>query len=80
MIDVLRHPEFIAGKTYTDFIDKHMSERSTDIADFREIAAGLAGLSAVSGMAKASTTARSDSMPTPWQTLGSIQIGDSIHE
>ncbi len=82
MIDVLRHPEFIAGNTYTDFIEKHMSERTLDEGLFKALAVSAATAATVNSVSSNSgggfkTTA---SMSTPWQSLGSLQIGDSIHE
>ncbi|UCE25882.1 MAG: acetyl-CoA carboxylase biotin carboxylase subunit [Candidatus Zixiibacteriota bacterium] len=82
MIDVLRHPEFAAGRTYTNFIEQHMSERGDHQAEFKDLAVAVATVASAmtvnSGAAKgtSSVVAR----PTPWQTLGSLQIGDSIHE
>lgn len=82
MIDVLGHPEFIAGRTFTDFIDKHMNDRPGIIDNFRQLAAAAAAaasvVSANSGGASGIQTAVK--RPTPWQLIGSMQIGDSIHE
>jgi len=80
MIDVLRHPEFVAGNTYTNFIEKHMSERSTDQAAYREIAAAVASVAAISTSTPlVSSNSVQSAAPSPWQTLGQWEIGDSIH-
>ena len=81
MVDVLNHPDFIAGKTYTNFIEKHMSEREIDWSQYKEIAAALA--SAASLTAAPAVTGGGgmrEKAPSPWQTIGSWEIGDSIHE
>ena len=82
MIDVLRHPEFAKGNTYTDFIEKHMSTREYDAASFKSLAAAVAsvGASTKSNGINSAGFQVSDKLLTPWQTLGAIQIGDSIHE
>ncbi len=80
MVDILLHDKFISGETYTDFIEKYMSDRK-DLADeYKELAVALAAVSASSGTASNSSTQTSDKIATPWQLLGAIQIGDSIHE
>lgn len=79
MVDVLNHDEFIAGRTYTDFIEKHMGERDTATDQLRDLAAAAATVAAAnrtSAVGVAGDTAR----PGPWQTLGGWQIGESIHE
>lgn len=82
MIDVLNHPEFAAGNTYTNFIDKHMADRSNDVTLLKSLAVAVA--TAVSVGAGGSDGAKGvyarSARPTPWHTLGSLQIGDSIHE
>ncbi|MDH4157879.1 MAG: acetyl-CoA carboxylase biotin carboxylase subunit [candidate division Zixibacteria bacterium] len=81
MIDVLKHPAFAAGKTFTSFIETNMANRQTDLESFKEIAVAAATAASLSS---SSTTAapgggRSASA-TPWQVMGSWQIGDGIHE
>ncbi len=82
MIDVLRHPQFVAGRTFTDFIDKHMGDRSADMGIFKSLAAAAAAASAISANSGSvpGGTQIARKRPLPWQTLGSLQIGDSIHE
>ncbi|UCD64948.1 MAG: acetyl-CoA carboxylase biotin carboxylase subunit [Candidatus Zixiibacteriota bacterium] len=81
MIDVLRHPEFKAGRTFTNFIEKHLSERKTDMSSYKELAAAAATAAAVTSSESPAATGQSRSVrPTPWQLLGNMQIGDSIHE
>jgi len=82
MVDVLSHPDFAAGRTFTNFIEKHMADREINSDDYRELATALA--TAASATAANTIAAvpggKSAEMPSPWQTLGSWQIGDSIHE
>ncbi|MEA2030669.1 MAG: acetyl-CoA carboxylase biotin carboxylase subunit [candidate division Zixibacteria bacterium] len=82
MIDVMSHPEFKAGHTYTSFIEKHMADRQLDLTAYRTIAVAAASVAAHTAHgAKAFNGVKSDgAMPSPWQTIGSWQIGDSIHE
>ncbi|HKK20998.1 MAG TPA: acetyl-CoA carboxylase biotin carboxylase subunit, partial [candidate division Zixibacteria bacterium] len=82
MIDVLVHPEFAAGRTYTNFIEKHMGERDVTHAEFQGMALAAAAASqsnSGAGQDAAASTGRAV-RTTPWQTLGSVQIGDAIHE
>ncbi len=80
MVDVLQHPEFAAGHTYTSFIEKHMSDRITDQATYKEMAVAVASVAAMStSTASVLFNEGTTSAPSPWQTLGSWEIGDSIH-
>jgi len=83
MVDCMRHPEFVAGRTFTSFINDHMGDRDTDHSDFKEAAAAAATVAAVNtvnGSGMPSAGRASAGIPTPWQVLGNLQIGDSIHE
>ena len=79
MIDTLRHAEFAAGNTYTNFIETHMTDRDNGAEAVREIAAAVA---AVADLTRVTVSAgngdATGETPTPWQTLGQWQIGDSI--
>ncbi len=79
MIDVMRHPEFADGRTYTDFIEKNMAERNTDQSDFRDLAVAAAAVaSSNAGLTSTTVVAEGASIPEPAQLLGNWQIGDSI--
>jgi len=82
MIDVLSHPEFVAGNTYTDFIEKHMNSRAEDMSLIKSLAVAVATAASAgpSGSDPATGGGVRSVRLTPWQTLGSLQIGDSIHE
>jgi acetyl-CoA carboxylase biotin carboxylase subunit len=82
MIDVLRHHEFAAGRTYTNFIGQHMSDRATETDSYDSMAAAVASVAALT-QRRAMATDAGDGRPTipsPWQVLGDWQIGGSIHE
>lgn len=83
MIDCLSHPEFAAGRTYTNFIETHMADRPDRSGDIRAIAVAAASVAAASRTAPTGVggdgIAPKDTV-SPWQTIGSWQIGDRIHE
>lgn len=80
--DVITHPEFSAGNTFTDFISKNMADwpseslrqpcLSDDILNEALMAAAVFSSSAKKGKAISTKT---DEIPTPWQTLGEWRIG-----
>ncbi|NOY89532.1 MAG: ATP-grasp domain-containing protein, partial [FCB group bacterium] len=83
MLDVLNHPDFTAGKTYTNFIEKNMSDRPSGSKNFQSIAVAAAAVLASNssgGIPTNNGNQPSVSIPTPWQIIGSYQIGDSINE
>jgi len=81
MVDVLSHPEFAAGRTFTDFIEKHLAEREVDLTDYTSLAAALASVASVATPASNLNGGGTEKkMPSPWELLGNWQIGDSIHE
>ncbi len=77
MIEVLEHPEFIAGKTYTNFIERHMSARATEWPEIGPLAAAAASVAADTAPMVAVTVGKAQ-FPTPWQLLGEWQVGGSI--
>ncbi|MFH1372870.1 MAG: acetyl-CoA carboxylase biotin carboxylase subunit [bacterium] len=85
MIDVMTHPDFVAGQTFTNFIEKNMSDRQLDSDTFRDLAVAAA---TVASAATSSTGAISNTgvgagvskRPSPWQIIGNWQIGDNIGE
>jgi acetyl-CoA carboxylase biotin carboxylase subunit len=80
MIDVMMHPEFAAGRTYTDFIEKHMSDREIDGAKYQELAVAVAAAASTQGVGKPVSVAGAagSAMAEPSQLIGGWQIGDSI--
>lgn len=81
MIDCMRHEAFVAGKTYTSFIETHMKDRDISVDGYRAVAAAAA--SVVSLTRTTATPGESGgrtAAATPWETIGPWQIGDMIHE
>ncbi len=77
MIDVLMHPEFKAGKTYTNFIDEHMSERTVDKVPALELGAAATSVAMLQKPQQAATVSGRDEI-SPWQSIGSWEIGVRI--
>jgi len=80
MIEVLNHPEFVAGRTYTSFIDDHMSRRETGSDAYQAAAAAVASALALSPSRTSSGGESRKTMVTPWDSVGAWQIGDRIGE
>ncbi|MBD3257143.1 acetyl-CoA carboxylase biotin carboxylase subunit [candidate division GN15 bacterium] len=79
MIDVMLHPEFAAGRTYTNFIETHMMDRDDGTAQYRDLAAAIASIASLEiAPATGGNGGGPQAAPTPWQTIGNWQIGDSI--
>ncbi len=81
MIDVLMHPDFPDGKTTTDFIEKNLADRKLDIDSYKELAVAAATVASSAPSGKQNGfKGQIKVMLSPWETIGSWQIGDSIHE
>ena len=81
MIDCMRHPAFVAGETYTSFIETHMGDRDLSLDGCRELAAAAASVASMTRATGGNGNAEDrGSVPTPWQSVGPWQIGDQIHE
>jgi acetyl-CoA carboxylase biotin carboxylase subunit len=80
MVDVLDHPEFKKGKTFTDFIDKHMTSRQDYSEQFKSLAALSAAAYKMSKSNKSNIDSVDQKIPTPWQSIGQFEVGDSINE
>ncbi len=82
MIDCMLHPEFTAGRTYTNFIENHMSNREDESNTYRHLAVAAAAVASMTTNSK-STAQLSETggatIPSPWEIIGAWQIGDSIH-
>jgi len=77
MIEVLKHPEFIAGRTYTDFIERNMSDRNMNYEAEAELAAAVSS-AAMMQSSKAVAVGNREVTPSPWQTIGPWEIGQRI--
>lgn len=78
MIDVLSHPEFKAGNTYTNFIEKHFSDRTVDVVPALELAAAVSTVAMAQGSKAKPTTVKQAKGLSPWQTIGPWEIGTRI--
>lgn len=76
LADVLRHPEFMAGRLHTQFVSEHFSQWKPDSGngELLEIAL-IAGALANSDDSQTGFPARKLQRPTPWQTTGKWEIG-----
>jgi acetyl-CoA carboxylase biotin carboxylase subunit len=80
MVDVLSHPEFQAGRTFTNFIATHMANRETDSQALLPLAvAAAAAVTEASPTGHFAAGDQTAETPSPWQTIGHWQIGDRIH-
>lgn len=80
MIEVLNHPEFVAGRTFTSFIPTHMNKRDVSTDGSHALAAAVASAVVSRPSLSAGSTGPRRSIATPWDSIGSWQIGDLIHE
>ncbi len=80
MIDCLMHDAFVDGRTYTSFIETHMTERTSDTEALRELAAAVATLAEFDQpmLRSASGGAETNAPLSPWDLIGSWQIGEGI--
>ncbi len=74
--EVVSHPEFRAGRTFTDFIPRNLPDwtpsRSEELVTEAALAAGIWEQSK-----KRKVTLGKAEMPSPWETLGDWRIGAS---
>jgi acetyl-CoA carboxylase biotin carboxylase subunit len=74
LLEVVNHPEFRAGRTFTDFIPKNLSDwapsRSEELITNAALAGGIWEHSK-----KRKVTLGKAEMPSPWETLGNWRIG-----
>jgi acetyl-CoA carboxylase biotin carboxylase subunit len=76
--DVLSHPEFIEGRTYTDFIPTHMPDWTPAKSDGDSLPFVLAAGALSSQMSSKSISSDGSgesAMPTPWETVGKWEVG-----
>jgi acetyl-CoA carboxylase biotin carboxylase subunit len=80
MIEVLNHPEFVAGRTFTSFIPTHMGALDMSTNGSHALAAAIASAVMSRPSASAGSTGMRRAISTPWDSIGNWQIGDLIHE
>ncbi len=79
MIDCLEHPDFISGNTFTNFIEKNMSEKMLPkISDEKlKNAMMVAALHSSLNNRKKVVSSESGDIASPWQTIGKWEICSS---
>ncbi len=77
MIDCLSHAEFKAGRTYTNFIEKNLSSRSSQVDEVVDIAAAIASITSQTKPA-CSPGSKAATLPSVWEQVGTWQVGGSI--
>src|SRR5205085_10885926 len=76
MIDVLSHPQFQSGNTFTNFIESHMKSTNGTVDELqRQLAAAVASVVAAKPARNAPAVESRTAAPSPWQTIGGWQIG-----
>lgn len=78
MIEILRHSQFISGRTFTNFIEKNMNDTKSNSPVTAEMAATFAAVFVQSQ--KDALLNSKDKTTNPWQTIGGWEIGKSISE
>ncbi len=74
-MDLMDHPEFIAGRTHTAFIETCMADWSpADRGDLVARLAWLADRGTGAGKRAAATSPQDRAWPEPWQTLGAWDL------
>jgi len=74
MIKVLEHPEWIAGNTFTDFIDKHFGGKHSPSPELIDFALAGAEVAFRSEPKVVRVSNLKEAIPSPWQTLGHWEI------
>jgi len=82
MADILKHSEFVQGKTHTSFIEKNLSNRSNNGKNLQYLAVAAAtAFSVLHSKQRLLSSSKGDaSIPSPWIMLGSWSIGSSNNE
>ncbi len=79
MIDVLEHAEFIAGNTFTNFIEKNMADREVDHEAIINLAAAVSSVAIMKEeKIPAGTATKREKAPSPWLTIGPWEVGMRI--
>lgn len=79
MIRVLEHPEWIAGNTYTNFIEKHFGGNYSPPQEMLKFALAGASFSFKNRRNIFVSTPAQGKIPSPWQTIGHWEIAMGKH-
>ena len=79
MIDCLEHPEFIAGNTFTDFIEKNMHDKMQPEIGENKLKNAIAAAALHNSLNYRKKVVKSENgeIPTPWQSIGKWEICSS---
>ncbi len=72
MRNCLEHPEFIAGNTFTDFIEKNAIQPIPELEHTKALAMAVASL--IANDKKPKAAANGNVQLSPWNTIGSFEI------
>jgi len=77
--DVIAHPEFISGRTYTNFIETHMPDWKEEGAEaYLDVALAAAAVAAFEQKpGRRGMNGGEKQMPSPWQTIGGWEIAST---
>ncbi len=78
MMDVLKHEAFGKGDTYTNFIERHMSDQAIDLVPAAEMAAAVSAAAMMRKTGGGGGGFVKEKRPSPWQTIGPWEIGMRI--
>ena len=74
--DIIVHPEFVSGETYTSFLDDHFSGYRSDSDKGKFLSQALVAASLIpTGKVAPNAVGKKEEFITPWQTLGSWRVG-----
>lgn len=75
MIQCLEHPEFIAGNTFTNFIEKNIETTDgSEKSHLLNIALTAAAINHRESRKNTTSSHEDSKIPTPWQTIGQWEI------
>ncbi len=77
LIRVLEHPEWIAGNTYTNFIEDHSDALFVQNQELVPFALAAAERYITTKSKPAVSSSTKETLPSPWQTLGKWEIASS---
>ncbi len=77
--DIIAHPKFVSGETYTDFIERNFSDWDDGASELLETAVGAAAIAGANYRPAGNQSGAGDaSVFDPWRETGNWQIGESV--
>ncbi len=74
MLDILNHPDFIEGRTFTDFIGKNMASYEPEDGEALNAALLAVGIHSSKKKQGGGIAAGRQAVPTPWDSTGKWEI------